>query len=197
MKKMILIGAGGHAKSCIDVIESTKKFKIIGLIDNNLKKNTKVFNYKVIGKENDLEKLFKKRKVKYAHIAIGAINNLMLRNNIFKKIKHIGFQFPVIISKKAYISKRSKISEGTIVMHMTIINTNVKIGKNCIINSGSIIEHDSIIGNNCHISTSSVINGDVRIGDGTFVGSNATIKQGVDIKVNSFIKMGSLVKKDI
>ena len=34
MKKIILIGAGGHAKSCIDVIESlNKKFKIAGLIE--------------------------------------------------------------------------------------------------------------------------------------------------------------------
>ena len=39
MKKIILIGAGGHAKSCIDVIELQNKYKIIGLIDNKKKKN--------------------------------------------------------------------------------------------------------------------------------------------------------------
>ena len=33
MKKIILIGAGGHYKSCIDVIEE-EKFEIIGIIDN-------------------------------------------------------------------------------------------------------------------------------------------------------------------
>jgi len=37
-KKIILIRAVGHAQSCIDVIESKGKFKIIGLIDY-LKKN--------------------------------------------------------------------------------------------------------------------------------------------------------------
>ena len=31
-KKIILIGAGGHAESCIDVIESTNKYEIIGLV---------------------------------------------------------------------------------------------------------------------------------------------------------------------
>ena len=30
MKNIILIGAGGHSKACIDVIESEKKYKIIG-----------------------------------------------------------------------------------------------------------------------------------------------------------------------
>ena len=37
MKKIILIGAGGHCVSCIDVIEMQRKFKIVGLIDNKKK----------------------------------------------------------------------------------------------------------------------------------------------------------------
>ena len=39
MKKIILIGAGGHCKSCIDVIEEEKKFEIVGIIDNFRKKS--------------------------------------------------------------------------------------------------------------------------------------------------------------
>ena len=31
-KKIILIGAGGHAESCIDVIKKNKKYQIVGLI---------------------------------------------------------------------------------------------------------------------------------------------------------------------
>ena len=48
MQKLILVGAGGHCKSCIDVIESQKKYKIIGLIDNK-KRNKNEFNYPIIG----------------------------------------------------------------------------------------------------------------------------------------------------
>ena len=33
MRKIILIGAGGHAKACIDVIEEENKYKIIGVIE--------------------------------------------------------------------------------------------------------------------------------------------------------------------
>ncbi len=36
MKKIILIGAGGHVRSCIDVIEQSKKYEIFGLIDNEV-----------------------------------------------------------------------------------------------------------------------------------------------------------------
>ena len=37
-KNIILIGAGGHTTSCIDVIEATNKYKIIGLVDKKKKK---------------------------------------------------------------------------------------------------------------------------------------------------------------
>ena len=46
MKKIILIGSGGHAKSCVDVIEMEKKFKIVGFVDKNSKK---LLGYKKIG----------------------------------------------------------------------------------------------------------------------------------------------------
>ena len=37
MKKIILIGAGVIRRSCIDVIQQEKKFKIVGLVDNKKK----------------------------------------------------------------------------------------------------------------------------------------------------------------
>ena len=40
-KKIILIGAGGHAKSCIDIINAEGKYEIIGLVDNKKKKGSK------------------------------------------------------------------------------------------------------------------------------------------------------------
>ena len=44
--KVAIIGSGGHAKSCIDVIENIKTIKIIGIIDN--KKKAGIGKYKVI-----------------------------------------------------------------------------------------------------------------------------------------------------
>ena len=66
MKKIILIGAGGHCKSCIDVIEE-EKFEIIGIIDNLRKKS--ISGYPVIGKDKDLLKV--RKMTKYALITTG------------------------------------------------------------------------------------------------------------------------------
>jgi FlaA1/EpsC-like NDP-sugar epimerase len=46
MRNIILVGAGGHCKSCIDVIEKENQFKIVGLVDNK-KKTGKFLKYRI------------------------------------------------------------------------------------------------------------------------------------------------------
>ena len=56
--KLALIGAGGHAVSCIDVIEKTNKYKIVGLVDNKSKSSLSIGNktYKVINEKDFLRR---------------------------------------------------------------------------------------------------------------------------------------------
>ena len=193
MRKIIIIGSGGHASSCIDVIEQEKKFKIVGLIDNKKKVGTKVLKYKVSGSDKDLEII--KKKVKNVCIGIGQLSLQNTRSIIFKRLKILGFNLPSIISPRSHISKYSKIGEGSIVHHGVIINAGAEIGNNCIINSMSLIEHNTRIQDNCHISTSVTINGDVVIGGNSIIGSKAVIRNSINLKKNSFVKMGEIIKK--
>ena len=192
MNKIILIGGGGHCKSTIDVIEQEGKFQIAGIIDKPKFLDSKILDYKVIGNDFDLEKLAK--KYRYALITVGQIKSASLRVKLYNLAKKRGFLLPRIVSPRAYVSKHSKIGNGTIVLHDTIINANVSIGYNCIINSKALIEHDCHIGNHNHISTNAIINGGVRIESECFIGSNVTTNNNITIKKNSFIKAGSLIK---
>ena len=87
-KKIIIIGSGGHARSCLDVILSEKKYKFLGYIDKNPGKTN------IIGSDKDFKKIFK--KAKYALIGIGQIKNYTPRLKIFKKLKKIGFKLPIV-----------------------------------------------------------------------------------------------------
>jgi sugar O-acyltransferase (sialic acid O-acetyltransferase NeuD family) len=189
-EKIVLIGGGGHCHSVIDVIEQENKFEIIGIIDKKELVGKKVLKYEIIASDNDLSEIFK--TCKNAVITVGQIESSKLRTKIFNNLRKIGFTLPVIISPIAYVSKYSKIQEGTVILHHALVNANVKIGCNCIINTKALIEHDAIIEDYCHISTASVVNGSVQIKEGNFYGSNATSKQ--SIVIDSFIKAGSVVK---
>ena len=189
--KLILIGGGGHCKSCIDVIEQENKFLIAGIVDTN-RSICDLLGYPWLGHDDDLAKL--KLSYDYALITIGQIKSPANRVRLFNYAKSLGFKLPVIISPRAYVSKHAKIGHGTIVMHDALINAGALVGDNCIINTKSLIEHDAVIENNCHISTGAVINGGVIVKHGSFVGSNAVTKESVDTKENDFIKAGSLFK---
>jgi sugar O-acyltransferase (sialic acid O-acetyltransferase NeuD family) len=191
MDRIILIGAGGHARSCIDVIESSKKYVIAGFVDREHKGND-IPNYKVIGLDKDLKQL--RTTIDCAFITIGQINSAKPRMKMFDALLKLDFHIPTIISPLSYVSKNSNVGEGTVIMHGAIVNANVNIGKNCIINSNSLIEHDTVIEDNCHISTGAILNGNVYIEEETFVGSGSIIKQNKSIAKRSFLKMGSIIK---
>jgi sugar O-acyltransferase (sialic acid O-acetyltransferase NeuD family) len=191
VKKILLIGGGGHCKSVIDVIEQEGQFQIVGIIDKAELFGTNVLGYPVIGNDLDLESLAKKHA--YALITIGQIKSPDQRIKLFDLAKRAGFTMPSILSPRAYISKHAFIGDGTVVMHDALINAKAIVGENCIINSKALVEHDSIISAHCHISTCVTINGGVTVGTGCFIGSGSTTKESTVIKKNSFIKAGSLV----
>jgi sugar O-acyltransferase (sialic acid O-acetyltransferase NeuD family) len=192
MRQILLIGAGGHCKSCIDVIEQIGEWQIAGIIDRKDSGVTDVLGYPVIGCDDDLPEL--KKQYDYAFVTVGQIQSAELKIKLFNRLKSLGFKQPVLISPLAYVSKHAKVGEGSIVMHCAMVNAAAKIGNNCIINSKALIEHDAVIHDDCHISTGASINGVVVVGEQTFVGSHATIKQAIVIPSKSFIKAGSLVK---
>jgi sugar O-acyltransferase (sialic acid O-acetyltransferase NeuD family) len=191
MKKIILVGGGGHCKSCIDVIENENKYKIIGIVD---KKKNFLLNYKVFP-ENYLNKKFIKNN--YAFVTVGQIKNYQVRVKLFNRLKDLGFKIPSIMSPLAYISKHAVIGQGTIVMHGAIVNAGAVIGNNCIINTNSLIEHDVVIGDHTHISTKATINGGVIIGSKVFVGSRSIIKNNIRIGERSIVGACLYIKKNL
>ncbi len=192
MKKeeIILIGGGGHCRSVIDVIELEDKYNIAGIVVNDMPKGGNILGYEVIGGDDDLETIFK--SYKNAIVTVGQIRTNSIRVKLFKRLKQIGFNFPVIVSPLAYVSKYTTIDEGTVVMHQALINANAKVGKNCIINTKALLEHDVLVEDHCHISTAAIVNGGTRIKENTFFGSNAVSKEAIEI--DGFIKAGSIAK---
>jgi len=195
MNKILLIGSGGHARSCIDVIETVGQFKIAGLVEKDESMTNANLGYPVIGIDDDLKIL--REKYDYAFITVGQIKSAAIRVKLFQLLKELDFTLPAIVSPRAYISKHAQVDEGTIIMHGAIVNANAKIGKNCIINTRALIEHDAVIGNHCHIATGALVNGGVLVEDETFIGSGAVTKQNISIGRNCIICAGTTVLNDV
>jgi sugar O-acyltransferase (sialic acid O-acetyltransferase NeuD family) len=195
MRSLLLIGGGGHCRSCIDVIEAEGIYEIAGIVDPSEENKEQYLEYNVLGDDGDLPELLKKHP--NALITVGQIKSYDLRLKLFEKVQRLGFVLPTIISPRAYVSKSASLGIGTIVMHDALVNTGAKIGKNCILNTKSLVEHDAIVEDHCHISTSSVVNGGTIIREKTFIGSNTITKEYITVGKTSVIGGGLRVVSDV
>jgi sugar O-acyltransferase (sialic acid O-acetyltransferase NeuD family) len=195
--QLILIGAGGHTRSCIDVIEEQGYFQIAGLVGFPEQRDAQQldYGYTVIGADSDLSGLAK--TYQYALITIGQMQTAEHRVRLYQQVTQLGFQLPVIIASTAHVSRHATIGAGTIVMHGAIVNAGAQIGNNCIINSRALIEHDVRVDDHCHISTGAILNGDVTVGSGSFIGSGSVTKHGITIGNGCVVGMGTSVRDNL
>jgi sugar O-acyltransferase (sialic acid O-acetyltransferase NeuD family) len=191
---ILLVGAGGHARACIDVVEQEGRFAVAGLLGLPNEVGSCVLGYEVVGTDADLPAVL----ADYANalVAVGQIKTPEVRIRLFNALERGGCRIPTIVSPRAYVSRHAVLGAGTIVMHGAMVNAGAAVGRNCIVNSQSLIEHDVVIADHCHIATAAAVNSGVTIGAGTFIGSNATVRQLVKIGERCVIGMGQHVIAD-
>lgn len=198
MKKIIIIGSGGHAKVVADIILTREKelnedLKIIGFLDDNFKnlKYDNIFNIPILGNLNNIDN-FSNNEDCFFIIAIG---NNEIREKISKKYKELNYY--TAIHPRSIISREVEIGRGTVVMANVVINPNSTIGKHCIINTSSVVEHDNKIGDYVHISPNATLCGGVNIDDNSWVGAGSVVRQQIHIGKDVIVGANSVVVKDI
>ena len=137
--ELILLGGGGHCKSCIDVIENTGLFTIKGILDIPSERNKKILSYSVIGNDDDVN-TYVTKQCQFL-VTIGQIKSSSPRRKLFDLLESQNAVVATVISPKAYVSPHAKIGKGSIVMHGAVVNAGAIVGDNCIINTSAIVEH--------------------------------------------------------
>lgn len=191
---ILLVGAGGHARACIDVVEQEGRFFVAGLTGLPEEVGTKILGYDVLGTDAVLETLA--RKFGNALVTVGQIKSPDVRIRLFETLKRSRCSLPSVVSPRAYVSRHAALGEGTVVLHGAVVNAAASVGRNCIVNSLSLVEHDAVIGDHCHIATGASVNSGVKVGDGTFIGSGSSVRQGLTLGERCLIGMGQRVIAD-
>ncbi len=196
MKKLIIIGGGGHARVLIDLIKLSGQFEIIGVLDSQIELDFPAPGISVLGNDDLLPELYSEG-IKNACIAIGSIKDNSKRKNLYEKVKPIGFSVPFLVHPSAIVSENVKISEGAQIMAGAIVQAGTIIGENTIINTGAIVDHDCKIGRHVHICPGAVMSGGVIANDESFIGAGSTIIQGIKIGKGVTVAAGSVVVRDV
>ena len=191
-KRVVILGAGGHAKSIADIILKSGD-KVIGFLDDNVEKDTVVIkskDIKVIGKIIDALELAKDENIFF----IIGIGNNKVRENISTKYK---LNYYTAIHPTSVIAEDVIIGEGTAIMANAVINVGTTIGKHCIINTNAVVEHDNVIGDYVHLSPGATLSGTVTIGKCTHMGTGTKVRNNMNITSNVTVGVGGVVVKDV
>ena len=189
MNRLVIIGASGHGKVCVDVAQQIGYEDIFFLDDD--KSISSCAGKPVIGRTGDF-----KNCLKTADFFV-AIGNSLIRQRITEEIEIAGGRIIALIHPNAVIGGDVKIEKGSVVMAGVVINPGVKIGKAGIINTSSSIDHDSQLGDYVHISVGAHLAGTVNIGNRTWIGAGAIVSNNISVCEDCMIGAGAVVVKDI
>lgn len=192
--KIVVYGAGGHAKVVLDILEREGRYQIVGLIDDDpCREGEEVFGYRILGAGEALEGL-RSSGVEGAIIAIGDNET---RGQLARRAEALGLRLVTALHPAARISRGVEIGAGSAVMAGTVINADTVIGENVIINTSATVDHDCQLGPCIHLSPGVHVAGGVRIGHHAHLGIGAVVLPGLSIGHHAIIAAGAVVNRDV
>jgi UDP-perosamine 4-acetyltransferase len=191
-QRIVVVGAGNHAKVVLEALWAMSAFEVVGLTDPDTSARH-VLGAPVLGGDELLPELFA-QGVTHAVVAVGS--NLR-REQIGQNLLSRGFTLPVIVHPAAHISPSAHIGRGTIVMAKAAVGPLATVGELAIINTGAIVEHDNWIGRAAHIGPGAALAGGVRVGCRALVGIGSAVRPQISIGDDSIVGAGSAVVADV
>jgi hypothetical protein len=107
---ILLVGAGGHARACIDVIEKEGRYVIAGLVGMPDEVGGAVLGYPILGGDAELPAL--RERCHNALITLGQIQSPEPRIRLFSLLERLGYTLPAVVSPRAHVSRPRQPGAG-------------------------------------------------------------------------------------
>ncbi len=186
--EIIIIGAGGHVTSVLNLLKYTE-YTVIGIYDNSYQegKNELINAIPVKGRIDSIPSRYQ---------ILLSIGDNHERRRLFHRFSN-QILADNLIHELSFIEDHIEMGIANQILANSYLNANTVIGNNNIINSSSTIEHEVRIGSHNHISVNTTICGRVTIGDSCFIGAGTVIIDKINICSDVTIGAGSVVIRSI
>jgi len=188
---VIVIGAGGHAKVCIELLQAMGE-RVAYCIGGQDGAESCCGVAVLRGDEN----LLSLRTAGYDR-AFVAIGDNRLRRKLAVDASAMGFELVNAISPWAVLSPSARIGLGVAIMAGAVINAEAVIADLAVINTGATIDHDCHIGVAAHIAPQCALAGNVAVGEDSFLGIGCKVIPGVNIGARVTVGAGGVILSDI
>jgi sugar O-acyltransferase (sialic acid O-acetyltransferase NeuD family) len=193
--RVVVIGGGGHGSVVIDILEKLPQFTLVGIVDSNLDRGTRILGYEVLGPPESIAEIVHDHSIQGVLIAVG---DNWTRSRLFHTVQTAvpTIQFPTAIHPSALIGKDVSIGQGTVIMAGAIVNCNSSIGDFCILNTRCSLDHNTKIGDFASFAPKSCTGGGATIGNFSAICIGTNVIDRITIGEHTVIGAGSTVLHD-
>ena len=185
MKRLLIVGAGGHGRSVAEAVLAGGIFQLVGFVDDAAPELRQVWDWPVFGPTADLAPYRQ-----HAEAAVVAIGNNRLREDLCNRLLVAGFELVTVVHPRAMVSPRSCIGAGSAVMAGALIGTEARLGVGVIVNSGAVVDHHCRVEDFGHLGVNAAMAGGSVLGCGAWMQAGAVLGYGVKVDAGFVLEPG-------
>ncbi len=194
---ILIYGAGGHAKSVMEMVLQINTHTIAGIVDDDKRLAGKqVLGIPVLGTHALLPALME-RGVTLAANCVGGILDINVRVRVFELLEKAGYGFPTLVHKRATVEPSARVGDGVQVFANAYVGAETVLHPRCMVNTNAVVSHDCEIGSYTHIAPGALLAGHIHVGERTLIGMGVTTTIGVKIGAGVRIGNGAIVLADV
>lgn len=188
MRRLIIIGAGGHARSVAEAVLLSGTFELAGFLDDAFPKLARVWDFPVLGTTVDIEKY----RV-FAEVGVVAIGKNELREVLCGQLTTAGFELVTVIHLHAIVSPKAVLGAGCMVMAGAIVGTEAHLGSGVIVNCGAVVDHHCRVADFGHLGVHAAMAGSSELGRGAWMQAGSALGYGARIDAGVVLAPGEAV----
>ena len=182
-----VIGAGGHGKSIVSVLQASG-FEVSTILDDTPEK----WGKSILGvnvKGPILEKI----------AGVNGLGLIGIGDNGKRRAKAeelLGVEWLTLIYPGAYVNPTARIGPGSVVFPGAVIGADVIIGKHAVVSGNCTIGHDTQVGDYAHLAPGVQVAGWVKIGEGAMLGIGSCVAPKILVGDWAIVGAGSTVVRN-
>ena len=184
---VLVIGAGGHARVLIELLQANGR-SVAGLLDD-APGRAPVLGCPVLGGTDLLAAL---RAEGLAELAV-AVGDNAARARLGLMAEAAGFVLPPLLHPSALVSPSAILEEGVQIMARAVLGPESRVARLALVNTGAIVEHDCVVEEAAHIGPGAVLCGAARVAARALVAAGAVLQPGVAVGAGAVVAAGAAV----
>jgi sugar O-acyltransferase (sialic acid O-acetyltransferase NeuD family) len=197
MSRLLILGAGGHAKVVAETALASGVASSLAFLDDRCMGPDPwppVLGWPVMG---PLALSMQAGTPDQFDAAVVAIGHAAKRLHWIQHLRAVGYHLPVLIHPTAWVSPSAQLCPASVVFAHAVVQAQASIGMGAILNTGCSIDHDAQLADGVHICPGAHLAGAVNIGARSWIGIGASVIQRVRIGSDVTVGAGAAVVRDL